>query len=105
MRCDPRQLSVGELERLTRRYTFEIAPLLGPDRDIPAPDVNTDERVMAWLLDTLGMIHGNLVPEVVTGVPPSFETLFGGAECLPSPKCPNMKVLRAARLGPSGNYR
>jgi glutamate dehydrogenase (NAD(P)+) len=69
VRCDPRQLSVGELERLTRRYTFEIAPLLGPDRDIPAPDVNTDERVMAWLLDTLGMIHGNLVPEVVTGKP------------------------------------
>ncbi len=69
VRCDPRLLSVGELERLTRRYTFEIAPLLGPDRDIPAPDVNTDERVMAWLLDTLDMLQGRSMPEVVTGKP------------------------------------
>ncbi len=53
----------------TRRYTFEIAPLLGPDRDIPAPDVNTDERVMAWLLDTLDMLQGRSLPEVVTGKP------------------------------------
>ena len=58
VRCDPHRLSEAELERLTRRYTFEIAPLLGPDRDIPAPDVNTDERVMAWLLDTLDMLQG-----------------------------------------------
>ena len=69
VRCDPREMSAGELERLTRRYTFQIAPMLGPDRDIPAPDVNTDERVMAWLLDTLGMLQGNLLPEVVTGKP------------------------------------
>ena len=69
VRCDPRQLSLGELERLTRRYTFQIAPLLGPDRDIPAPDVNTDERVMAWLLDTLDMLQGRSIPEVVTGKP------------------------------------
>jgi glutamate dehydrogenase (NAD(P)+) len=69
VRCDPRQLSQGELERLTRRYTFEIAPLLGPDRDIPAPDVNTDERVMAWLLDTLDMLQGRSLPGVVTGKP------------------------------------
>jgi len=69
VRCDPRRLSEGELERLTRRYTFEIAPLLGPDRDIPAPDVNTDERVMAWLMDTLDMLQGRSLPEVVTGKP------------------------------------
>ncbi len=69
VRCDPRQLSAAELERLTRRYTFQIAPLLGPDRDIPAPDVNTDERVMAWLLDTLDMLQGRSLPEVVTGKP------------------------------------
>jgi len=69
VRCDPRLLSAGELERLTRRYTFQIAPLLGPDRDIPAPDVNTDERVMAWLLDTLDMLQGRSLPEVVTGKP------------------------------------
>ena len=69
VRCDPRLLSASELERLTRRYTFEIAPLLGPDRDIPAPDVNTDERVMAWLLDTLDMLQGRSQPDVVTGKP------------------------------------
>jgi glutamate dehydrogenase (NAD(P)+) len=69
VRCDPRTLSQSELERLTRRYTFEIAPLLGPERDIPAPDVNTDERVMAWLLDTLDMLQGRSLPDVVTGKP------------------------------------
>ncbi len=69
VRCDPRHLSHGELERITRRYTFEIAPLLGPDRDIPAPDVNTDENVMAWLLDTLDMLQGRSLPGVVTGKP------------------------------------
>ncbi|HLI72227.1 MAG TPA: Glu/Leu/Phe/Val dehydrogenase [Acidimicrobiales bacterium] len=69
VRCNPRLMSPGELERLTRRYTFEIAPLLGPDRDIPAPDVNTDQRVMAWLLDTLDMLQGRSLPDVVTGKP------------------------------------
>jgi glutamate dehydrogenase (NAD(P)+) len=69
VRCDPTTMSLGELERVTRRYTVEIAPLLGPDRDIPAPDVNTDGRVMAWLLDTLSLIHGELMPGAVTGKP------------------------------------
>jgi glutamate dehydrogenase (NAD(P)+) len=69
VRVDPHLLSLGELERLTRRYTYEISPLLGPDRDIPAPDVNTDERVMAWLLDTVDMLHGRALPGVVTGKP------------------------------------
>src|SRR5918998_3709819 len=69
VRCDPSQLSIGELERLTRRYTYEISPLLGPDSDIPAPDINTDGRVMAWLLDTLAMTSGTLQPAVVTGKP------------------------------------
>ena len=69
VRCDPRRLSLGELERLTRRYTVEIAPLLGPDLDIPAPDVNTDGRVMAWLLDTLAMLKGIDVSASVTGKP------------------------------------
>ncbi|HEV8114636.1 MAG TPA: Glu/Leu/Phe/Val dehydrogenase dimerization domain-containing protein, partial [Acidimicrobiales bacterium] len=67
--CDPRRLSLGELERLTRRYTVEIAPLLGPDLDIPAPDINTDGRVMAWLLDTLAMLKGTDVASSVTGKP------------------------------------
>ncbi len=69
VRCDPRLLSEGELERLTRRYTFEIASLLGPDSDVPAPDVNTDERVMAWVLDTIDMLHGRSLPGTVTGKP------------------------------------
>lgn len=68
--CDPRELSDGELERLTRRYTFGISSLLGPDLDVPAPDVNTDERVMAWLLDTVDILHGRQsMPAAVTGKP------------------------------------
>lgn len=69
VRCDPRLLSGGELERLTRRYTYEISSLIGPDSDVPAPDVNTDERVMAWVLDTIDMLHGSSLPGTVTGKP------------------------------------
>jgi len=69
VRCDPHLLSEAELERLTRRYTYEVATLLGPERDIPAPDVNTDERVMAWLMDTLDMLSGRDLPAGVTGKP------------------------------------
>ena len=69
VRCDPTVLSLGELERLTRRYTYEISPLLGPDRDVPAPDINTDGRVMAWLMDTLSMTQGRYLAESVTGKP------------------------------------
>jgi glutamate dehydrogenase (NAD(P)+) len=69
VRCDPSALSVAELERVTRRYTWEILPMLGPDRDVPAPDVNTDERVMAWLMDTVAMARGEAAPGVVTGKP------------------------------------
>ena len=66
---DPQALSAGELERLTRRYTYDVASLLGPDRDVPAPDVNTDGRVMAWVMDTLSMLGGQAMPGVVTGKP------------------------------------
>lgn len=69
VRCDPSGLSLFELERLTRRYTWEILPMLGPDRDVPAPDVNTDERVMAWLMDTVAMARGEAAPGAVTGKP------------------------------------
>ena len=72
VRCDPTRLSLGELERLTRRFTYEISPLLGPDRDVPAPDVNTDGRVMAWLMDTLSMTTGQHLSGVVTGKPLSI---------------------------------
>ncbi|MGH9259370.1 MAG: Glu/Leu/Phe/Val family dehydrogenase, partial [Acidimicrobiales bacterium] len=72
VRCDPRALSTNELERITRRYTYEISPLLGPDTDIPAPDINTDGRVMAWLMDTLSMVQGRILPTSVTGKPLSI---------------------------------
>jgi glutamate dehydrogenase (NAD(P)+) len=72
VRCDPRNLSLGELERVTRRYTLQILPLLGPDKDIPAPDVNTDGRVMAWLMDTLSIAGGQDLPGSVTGKPLSL---------------------------------
>jgi glutamate dehydrogenase (NAD(P)+) len=67
--CDPKHLSLAELERLTRRYTSEISVIIGPDRDIPAPDVNTTPQVMAWLMDTYSQQAGYSVPAVVTGKP------------------------------------
>ena len=67
--CDPSILSVGELERLTRRYTSNIISLLGPDSDVPAPDVNTNERVMAWVMDTYSMHMRHTASAVVTGKP------------------------------------
>jgi glutamate dehydrogenase (NAD(P)+) len=72
VRCDPTKLSLTELERVTRRYTYEVSPLLGPDTDIPAPDVNTDGRVMAWLMDTLSMVESRQMPASVTGKPLSI---------------------------------
>ena len=79
VRCDPTALSLGELERLTRRYTLEVSPLLGPEIDVPAPDVNTDGRVMAWLMDTLSMIRGAAMPDSVTGKPLSIGGTRGHA--------------------------
>jgi len=67
--CEPKQLSKGELERLTRRFTSEITSLIGPDSDIPAPDLGTDEQIMAWMMDTYSMGKGYSVPAVVTGKP------------------------------------
>ena len=67
--CDPPLLSDGELERITRRYTAEIMEFLGPERDVPAPDVNTNERVMAWIMDTYSMHARHTVTAVVTGKP------------------------------------
>src|SRR5918996_787335 len=69
VRCDPRSLSRQELENLTRRYTAEIILLIGPDLDIPAPDMGTDEQTMAWMMDTYSMTQGRTVPGVVTGKP------------------------------------
>src|SRR3954464_9107628 len=67
--CDPLKMSAGELERLTRRYTAGIIATLGPDSDVPAPDVNTNERVMAWVMDPYSMRMGHTVTAVVTGKP------------------------------------
>ena len=70
--CDPKHMSQGELERLTRRYATEIAPIIGPEMDIPAPDVYTDSQTMAWIMDTYSMLKGYSVPGVVTGKPISL---------------------------------
>ena len=72
VRVDVKQLSMGELERLTRRYATEIAPIIGPDRDIPAPDVYTNPQTMAWFMDTISMFHGHTELGVVTGKPLSL---------------------------------
>ncbi len=67
--CDPRKMTRGELERLTRRYTAELANWIGPERDIPAPDVGTNEQTMAWVMDTYAMHVGQATTAVVTGKP------------------------------------
>ncbi len=69
VQCDPRELSPAELERITRRFTWEIAPLIGPESDIPAPDVSTNAQTMAWIMDTYSILKGYTVPGVVTGKP------------------------------------
>ena len=69
VRCDPRSLTSGELERLTRRFTSELLPVIGPQEDIPAPDMATNEQTMAWMMDTYSMQRGHAVPEIVTGKP------------------------------------
>ncbi|MGH7267570.1 MAG: Glu/Leu/Phe/Val family dehydrogenase [Candidatus Rokuibacteriota bacterium] len=73
--CDPGAMSVRELERMTRRYTAEVMLLIGPDLDIPAPDLGTNEQTMAWIMDTYAMTQGRTVPGVVTGKP----ILVGGS--------------------------
>ncbi len=74
--CDPRAMSLGELERLTRRYTTEISIVIGPDTDIPAPDMGTNAQTMAWIMDTYSMSRGRTIPAVVTGKP----VAVGGSE-------------------------
>ncbi len=69
IRCNPRELSIGEIERMTRRYTSELRGMIGPQEDIPAPDMATDEQTMAWMMDTYSMQVGHATPEIVTGKP------------------------------------
>jgi glutamate dehydrogenase (NAD(P)+) len=80
IRCEPWNLSVGELERLTRRYTAEIINFIGPDKDIPAPDMYTNEQTMAWIMDTYSINVGHTVPSVVTGKPVSLGGSLGRQE-------------------------
>ena len=80
IRVDPRKLSKGELERLTRRYTSEIGLLIGPSKDIPAPDVNTNGQVMAWMMDTYSMNTGATATGVVTGKPVDLGGSLGRVE-------------------------
>lgn len=80
VRIDPSKLSRAELQRLTRRYTMEIIDIIGPDRDIPAPDMGTDEQVMAWFMDTYSQQIGYAVPEIVTGKPAVLGGSLGRAE-------------------------
>src|SRR5450432_2973678 len=78
--CDPRKLSMGEKERLTRRYTSEIMPIIGPQHDIPAPDAGTDAQVMSWVLDTYSMMVGYQALGVVTGKPVTLGGSVGREE-------------------------
>ncbi len=72
VRCNARAMSVNELTRVTRRFTMELAPFIGPELDIPAPDMATNEQTMAWMMDTYSMQKGYAVPEIVTGKPVSI---------------------------------
>jgi glutamate dehydrogenase (NAD(P)+) len=80
IRVDPRKLSRGELERVTRRYTSEIGIIIGPNTDIPAPDVNTNEQIMAWMMDTYSMNQGQTATGVVTGKPITLGGSLGRKE-------------------------
>src|ERR671912_729095 len=78
--CDPSKMSMRELEALTRRYTAEIIDAIGPDKDVPAPDVNTNEQIMAWVFDTLPMPRGHRPTSVVTGKPVEMGGSLGRRE-------------------------
>ena len=80
VRINPRELSTRELQRITRRYTSEIIEVIGPDRDIPAPDLGTDEQVMAWIMDTYSQQKGYAIPGVVTGKPIEIGGSYGRKE-------------------------
>ncbi|GLB69038.1 glutamate dehydrogenase [Arthrobacter mangrovi] len=95
---DPRNYSVRELERVTRRYTSEILPIIGPEKDIPAPDIGTDERTMAWMMDTYSVNVGYTVPGVVTGKPVSV----GGSLGRPSATSRGVVQIALAALAHNG---
>ncbi len=77
---DPKKLSLAETERMTRRFAAEIAPIIGPEVDIPAPDVNTNSQTMAWIMDTISMMRGYPIPGLITGKPIALEGSLGRNE-------------------------
>jgi glutamate dehydrogenase (NAD(P)+) len=107
---DPHALSQGELERLTRRFAVEISPIIGPNIDIPAPDVYTNEQTMAWIMDTISMVSGGATPAIVTGKPVSLGGSAGRGEatargCLFTIReaCKVLKIkLKGARVAVQG---
>jgi glutamate dehydrogenase/leucine dehydrogenase len=108
--CSPKEMSQTELERLTRRYAFSILPLIGPEQDIPAPDVYTNAQVMAWIMDTYSMAKGHPVQGVVTGKPISLGGSLGRNEATGrgvfytlQSACEHLKVpLKGARVAVQG---
>ncbi len=98
VRCDPRSMSLGELERLTRRFTSELLPIIGPKEDIPAPDMATNEQTMAWMMDTYSMQSGYAVPEIVTGKPISI----GGSVFRQEATGAGVVMVDRARVRPAG---
>jgi len=98
VKCNPKEMSEGELERLTRRYTSEIIILIGPETDIPAPDMYTDSKVMGWIMDTYSMQKGFSVPGVVTGKPLSIGGSLGRSGAT-GRGCANCISLAAEHLG------
>jgi glutamate dehydrogenase/leucine dehydrogenase len=108
--CNPKQMSQGELERMTRRYTSAILPLIGPEQDIPAPDVYTNSQVMAWIMDTYSMTRGYPIPGVVTGKPISLGGSLGRNEATgrgvfytTASSCEHLKIpLKGARVAVQG---
>lgn len=99
--CDPTELSDGELRRLTRRFTAMIAPIIGPEQDIPAPDVGTNATVMGWIMDTYSMLKGHCVPGVVTGKPIPLGGALGRNEATGrGVMLTTLNILRALSLNP-----
>ncbi|HEV3268759.1 MAG TPA: Glu/Leu/Phe/Val dehydrogenase [Acidimicrobiales bacterium] len=103
VKVEPSKLSHAELERLTRRYAFAISPMIGPDRDIPAPDINTDMQVMSWIMDTVSMLAGHNMPGVVTGKPLAIGGSLGhaGATSLGVTIC-TIALLKQLNRSPQG---
>jgi glutamate dehydrogenase (NAD(P)+) len=110
VRCNPKELSSAELQRLTRRYTAELLPFIGPKEDIPAPDMATNEQTMAWMMDTYSMQLGYAVPEIVTGKPISIggsvfrrEATGAGVVMVTERACARLGIrLRGARCAVQG---